>query len=143
VAPTAQEVLTALLAPASLGLHRLPSTQSLQVAVPASCFDDATRRRASSLRGESSGDCSNADDDPPLIIQDMDLLPSLALELSHTENPSPNRVEVVCRMSLSRQTRSVSTDQAEFIIRHSVSSFIRLAVAERLARPKVPPGPII
>jgi hypothetical protein len=95
------------------------------VAVPASGFDDATTRRASTLCGEPSGDCSDADDDPPLIIQDMDLLSSLALELSHTENPSPNRVEVGCRMSLSRQARPVSTDQAEFEIRHSFSSLIR------------------
>ena len=95
-------------------------------------------RRASSLCGECSGDCSNADDDPPLIIQDMDLFSSLALDLSHTENPTPNGFEVGCRVALPRQARPISADQAEFVIRHSVSSLIRPAFAERPARTKVP-----
>ena len=41
-------------------------------------------------------------DDPPLVIQDMDLLSSLTLELSHTENPTPNGLEVSCQMTLAR-----------------------------------------
>jgi hypothetical protein len=98
----AQEASTALLAPTSLEPRRLPSIQSLRPAVLASDFNEVTPCRANTLCGESSGDRSNADDDPSLIIQDMDLISSLALELSHTENPSPNRVEVVCRMPLSR-----------------------------------------
>jgi hypothetical protein len=63
----------------------------------------ANPRRASSLSGKRSSDCPNADDDPPLLIQDMDLLSSLALELSHTENPTPNGVEVGRRVTLARQ----------------------------------------
>jgi hypothetical protein len=79
---------------------------------------------ANSLCGQSGGDRSNADDDLPLIIQDMDLLSPLALEFRHIENPSPNSVEVGSRMSLPRQSRPVSADQAEIVIRHSVSSFL-------------------
>jgi hypothetical protein len=103
----------------------------------------ATPRGASPLSGKGGGDCSNADDDPPLIIQDMDLFSSLALELGHTENSPPNGFEVRRRMPFPRKSRPIPADQAEFIKRHSVSSFIRLAVAERPARPKVPRSPII
>jgi hypothetical protein len=83
--------------------HRQSSTESLHAAFLASCFVGATPRCASPLCGECSGDCSNADDDLPLIIQDMDLLSSLAFELSHPKNPTPNGFEVRCRMSLPRQ----------------------------------------
>jgi hypothetical protein len=48
------------------------------------------------LSGKRSGDCPNADDDPSLVIQDMDLSSSLALQLSHTENPTPYGFEVGC-----------------------------------------------
>ena len=85
-----QRVPVPLVVFAACGPHRLSSTQSLHVAVLASCLVDANPRCASSLRGERSGDCSNADDHPPLIIQDMDLFSSLAFELSHTENPTPD-----------------------------------------------------
>jgi hypothetical protein len=125
---------------AARGPHRLSSTKSLHVAFLASCFVDATPRRASSLCGECSGDCSNADDDPPLIIQDMDLFSSLAFELSHTENPTPDRFQVDCQMPLPRQARPITADQAEFVIRHSVSSWSCPLHAKRPARAKVPPG---
>jgi hypothetical protein len=52
----------------------------------------------------------------------MDLFSSLALKLSHTENPTPNGFEVSCQMTLARQPRPISADQAEFVIRHNVSS---------------------
>ena len=68
----------------------------------ASCVVEASSRRAGSLSGKRSSDCPDADDDPPLVIQDMDLLSSLALELSHTENPTPNGLEVSCQMTLAR-----------------------------------------
>jgi hypothetical protein len=62
----------------------------------------ATSRHASSLSRESSGDCPDANDDPSLVIQDMDLFSSLALKLSHTENPTPDCFEVGCQMTLAR-----------------------------------------
>ena len=110
---------------AACGPHRPSTTQSQRAAVAASCSVGATPRRASSLSGKRSGDCSNADDDPPLVIQDMDLLSSLAFELSHTENPTPNGFEVGRQMTLARQPRPIPADQAEFVIRHSVSSSSR------------------
>jgi hypothetical protein len=85
------------------GSRRLSITQSRRPAVVTSCVLEATPHRPSSLSGKRSSDCPNADDDPPLVIQDMDLLSSLALELSHTENPTPNGVEVGRRMTLARQ----------------------------------------
>ena len=128
---------------AARGPHRLSSTKSLHVAFLASCFVDATPRRASSLCGECSGDCSNADDDPPLVIQDMDLFSSLALQLSHTENHTPHSFQVGCQMPFPRQPRPISADQAEFVIRHSVSSCSCPLHAKRPARTKVPPGQIL
>ena len=115
---------------AAFGPHRLSWTQSLSLGVLASCFVDVRPRSASSFCGECSGDCSNADDDPPLIIQDMDLFSSLAFDLGHTENPTPNGFEVRRRMALPRQARPISADQAKLVIRHSVSSLIRLAFRE-------------
>ena len=106
----------------------------------ASCLVEATPPRASSLSGKGSGDCPNADDDPPLVIQDMDLFSSLAFELSHTENPTPDGFEVRCQMPLPRQPRPISADQAEFVIRHSVSSCSCPLHAKRPARTKVPLG---
>ena len=103
MALTVQEVLAPLVVLAPRGAHRLSSTQSLHVAFLASCFVGATARRAKALRRDRRGDCSNADDDPPLIIQDMDLFSSLAFELSHTENPTPDGFEVRRRMPLPRQ----------------------------------------
>src|SRR5271169_4696786 len=95
-------------------------TQSQPAADATSCSVVTTPRRASPLSGEGGGDCSNADDDPPLIIQDMDLFSSLAFELSHTENQTPNGFQVRRWMPLPRKSRPIPADQAEFIIRHSV-----------------------
>ena len=121
---------------------RLSPPQPKRVAVE-SCVPESTPHRASPLSGKGSGDCPNADDDPSLVIQDMDLFPSLTLELGHTENSPPNGFEVRRQMPFPRKSRPIPADQAEFIIRHSVSTFIRLTVAERPSRPKVPRAPII
>ena len=102
----------------------------------------ASPRRASPLSGKRSGDCPNADDDPPLVIQDMDLFSSLAFELSHTENPTPNGVEVRRRMTLPRQGRPIPADQAEVIIRHSVSSFIALSTRNVRQGPRFRSAPL-
>jgi hypothetical protein len=84
------------------GSPRLSITQSRRPAVVTLCVLEATPHRPSSLSGKRSSDCPNADDDPPLVIQDMDLFSSFALKLSHTENPTPNGVEVGRRMTLAR-----------------------------------------
>jgi hypothetical protein len=124
------------------GSRRLSITQSRRPAVVTLCVLEATPHRPSSLSGKRSSDRPNADDDPPLVIQDMDLLSSLALELSHTENSTPDGFEVRRRMPLPRQPRPIPADQAEFVIRHSVSSCSRPLHAKRLARAKVPRAPI-
>jgi hypothetical protein len=59
-----------------------------------------------------------ADNDPPLVVQDLDLPTSFALELRHAENATPNRFEVGGEMTFAPQPRAISADQAEFIIRH-------------------------
>jgi hypothetical protein len=81
---------------------RSSTTQAHSVASVASCRLGATSRRASSLSQESSGDCPDANDDPSLVIQDMDLFSSLALKLSHAENPTPDGFKVGCQMTLPR-----------------------------------------
>jgi hypothetical protein len=83
------------------------------VTAVASCAVEATPHRASSSSGKCIGDCPNADDDPPLVIQDMDLFSSLAFELSHTENPTPDGFQVGCQMPLPRQPRPIPAYQAE------------------------------
>jgi hypothetical protein len=93
-----------LLVELSTGERRQRSiTESHPAADAKSSFVVANPRCARSLSGQSSGDCSDPDDDPPLIIQDMDLLSSLAIELSHTKNTTPNGFEVRRRMPLPRQ----------------------------------------
>jgi hypothetical protein len=81
----------------------------------------------------------DADDNPPFVIQDMDLLSSLTFELSHSENPTPNCFKVGRQMALARQSRSIPTDQAEFVIRHSGPSPRRPPAAKHSEATKVPP----
>ncbi len=71
--------------------------------VEPSCFVRAIPRRLSSLGREFSGDRPNADDDPPVVIQDMDPFSSLTFEFSHAENPTPNSFEIGRRVPLARQ----------------------------------------
>jgi hypothetical protein len=63
-----------------------------------------------------------ADNNPPLVVQDLDLPTSFALELRHAENATPNRFEVGGKMTFAPQPRAISADQAEFIIRQGFSS---------------------
>jgi hypothetical protein len=94
--------------------------------------------RASALGGKCSGEGPNSDDDPTLVIQDMDLLSPLSLKLSHPENPSPDGFQVGGQMSLSRQRKAVPANQTEFVVRHSVSSLDHPHYAERRTRTEVP-----
>ena len=63
-----------------------------------------------------------ADDDSPLIVQDLNLLNPVALEFRHVENATPNGFEVGRQVALAAQPRAISADQAEFVIRHGASS---------------------
>ena len=103
-----------------------------------SCNGGPSLKRACSLSRKRSSDCTDADDDPSLVIQDMDLPSSLALELSHTENSTPDGFEIGCRMTLAGQARPIPADQAEFVIWHGVSSSRHPQPAKRATRLKVP-----
>jgi hypothetical protein len=87
---------------AALDERRSEKKQTQLVTSVASCGVRSISRRASSLSGKCSGDCPDADDDPSLVVQDMDLFSSLALKLSHTENPTPDGFEVRRQMPLVR-----------------------------------------
>ncbi len=70
--------------------------------VALSCSVGAIPRRANPFSGKRSGDCPYADDNPPLVIQDMDVLSSLPFALSHSEHPTPNGFKVDRQMALAR-----------------------------------------
>ena len=74
------------------------------------------------LSRKRSRDCAYADDNSPLVVQDVDLSSPLAFELSHAENQAPNRFEIGRQVTLAAQPRAISADQAEVIIRHGASS---------------------
>jgi len=83
--------------------------------------------------------CAYADDNSPLVVQDVDLSSPLAFELSHAENHAPNRFEIGRQVTLAAQPRAISADQAEFIIRHCISSSETPSTRQSLTRTKVPP----
>jgi len=70
--------------------------------VALSCSVGAIPRRANAFSGKRSGRCPDADDNPPLVIQDMDVLSSLTFALGHSEHPTPNGFKVGCQMALAR-----------------------------------------
>jgi hypothetical protein len=72
------------------------------VAVSNSCSDETIPNSAGAFSGKRRSHCANADDDPPLVIEDPDLLSLLAVQLSNAENPSPNTFEVGRRMTLAK-----------------------------------------
>jgi hypothetical protein len=74
------------------------------------------------LSRKRSRACAYADDNSPLVVQDVDPSSPLAFELGHAENQAPNRFEIGRQVTLAAQPRAVSADQAEFIIRHGASS---------------------
>src|SRR6476619_1582526 len=119
--------------------HRPSMRGSQGPAVALSCSVGAIPRGTSSFRGKRGGHCPDADDNPPFVIQDMDLLSSLTFELSHSENPTPNCFKVGRQMALARQSRSIHTDQAELVIRHSGPSPRRPPAAKHSEATKVPP----
>ena len=46
------------------------------------------------LSRKRSRDCAYADDNSPLVVQDVDPSSPLAFELGHAENQAPNRFEI-------------------------------------------------
>ena len=74
------------------------------------------------LSRKRSRDCAYADDNSPLVVQDVDLFSPLAFGLSHAENQAPYRFEIGRQVALAAHPRAISADQAEVIIRHGASS---------------------
>lgn len=85
--------------------------------------------------------CAYADDNFPLVVQDVDLSSPLAFELSHAENQAPNRFEIGRQVTLAAQPPAIPADQAEFVIRHGASSseIDLVSTPERTTTIKVPP----
>ena len=95
-------------------------------------------RQPKALSGKRRRLSPYADDDPSLVVQDLDLPPPFALYLRHMKYPTPDSLEIGRQVTLTTQPRAVSANEAEFIIRHGLPRVRCYRSRKRMERTKVP-----